>query len=136
MKTRREIVYEASKGYKKLSKKEKTERLDNLVAITGYNRDHASRLLSQHDRCVYVKDVSGRSYRLVGDVRKKEKRSRKSKYDTEVFKALKQIWAIMDYPCGKQLISAKIRGIWRDKNRARGEGETINYFCFHYSLLT
>ena len=39
MKTRREIVYEASKGYKKLSKKEKTERLDNLVAITGsYNQ--------------------------------------------------------------------------------------------------
>ncbi len=28
-----------SKGYKKLSKKEK-ERLDNLVAITGYNRDY------------------------------------------------------------------------------------------------
>ncbi len=103
MKTRREIVYEASKGYKKLSKKEKTERLDNLVAITGYNRDYASRLLSQHDRCVYVKDISGKSYRLVGDVRKKEKRSRKRKYDTEVFKALKQIWAIMDYPCGKRL---------------------------------
>jgi len=41
MKTRREIVYEASKGYKKLSKKEKTERLDNLVAITGYNRDYS-----------------------------------------------------------------------------------------------
>ena len=39
LKTRREIVYEASKGYKKLSKKEKTERLDNLIAITGYNRD-------------------------------------------------------------------------------------------------
>ena len=40
MQARREIVYEASKGYKKLSKKEKTERLDNLVAITGYNRDY------------------------------------------------------------------------------------------------
>jgi len=40
LKTRREIVYEASKGYKKLYKKEKIERLDNLVAITGYNRDH------------------------------------------------------------------------------------------------
>ncbi len=57
MKTRREIVYEASKGYKKLSKKEKTERLDNLVAITGYNRDYASRLLSQHDRCVYYTET-------------------------------------------------------------------------------
>ena len=103
LQTRREIVYEASKGYKKLSKKEKTERLDNLIAITGYNRDYASRLLSQSGRCVYVKDVSGRSYRLVGDVRKKKKCFRKRKYDTEVFKVLKQIWAIMDYPCGKRL---------------------------------
>ena len=103
LQTRREIVYEASKGYKKLSKKEKTERLDNLIAITGYNRDYASRLLSQSGRCVYVKDVSGRSYRLVGDARKKKKRSRKRKYDTEVFKVLKHIWAIMDYPCGKRL---------------------------------
>jgi len=40
LQTRREIVYEASKGYKKLSKKEKAERLDNLIAITGYNRDY------------------------------------------------------------------------------------------------
>ncbi|MGB4691160.1 MAG: hypothetical protein WBH59_02310 [Atribacterales bacterium] len=52
MKTRREIVYETSKGYKKLSKKEKTERLDNLVAITGYNRDYASQLLSQSGRWI------------------------------------------------------------------------------------
>lgn len=103
MQARREIIYEASKGYKKLSKKEKTERLDNLIAITGYNRDYASRLLSQSGRCVYVKDISGKSYRLIGDVRKKKKCSRKRKYDTEVFKVLKQIWAIMDYPCGKRL---------------------------------
>ena len=40
LKTRKEIVYEASKRYKKLSKKEKTGRLDNLIAITGYNRDY------------------------------------------------------------------------------------------------
>lgn len=85
MKTRKEIVYEVSKGYEKLSKKEKAERLDNLVAITGYNRDYASQLLSQSGRCIYVKDVSGRSYRLVGDVRKK-KCFRKRKYDTKVFK--------------------------------------------------
>jgi len=52
LKTRREIVYETSKGYKKLSKKEKTERLDNLVAITGYNRDYASQLLSQSGRWI------------------------------------------------------------------------------------
>jgi len=103
MPTRREIVYQASKGYDKLSKKKKTERLNNLITITGYNRNYASRLLSQSGRCVYVKDISGRSYRLIGDVRKKKERSRKRKYDTEVFKVLKQIWAIMDYPCGKRL---------------------------------
>ena len=74
-----------------------------MVAITGYNRDYASRLLSQSGRCIYVKDISGRSYRLIGDARKKKKRSRKKKYDTEVLKILKQIWVIMDYPCGKRL---------------------------------
>jgi len=63
------------------------------------------RLLSQSGRCVYVKDISGKSYRLIGDARKKKKCSRKRKYDTEVFKVLKHIWAIMDYPCGKRLAS-------------------------------
>lgn len=40
MQARREIIWEASKGYNKLSKKEKMARLDYVVAVTGYNRTY------------------------------------------------------------------------------------------------
>jgi hypothetical protein len=105
MQARREIIWKESKGYNKLSKKEKMTRLDSIVAVTGYNRDYASRLLSIQDKSTYVKDgSSGRSYRLVADARKAKKRPRrKKKYDEEVLEILKKIWVIMDFPCGKRL---------------------------------
>ncbi len=102
MQARREIIWQASGGYDKLSKKEKANRLTSVVAITGYNRDYASRLLSLQGKNVYVKGSSGRTYKLVADVRKTKKRPNgKKKYDEEVLKAL--IWIIMDRPCGKRL---------------------------------
>jgi len=105
MQARREIIWKESKGYNKLSKKEKMTRLDSVVAVTGYNRDYASRLLSIQDKITYVKDgSSGRFYRLVADARKAKKRPRrKKKYDEEVLEILKKIWVIMDFPCGKRL---------------------------------
>ncbi len=104
MQARREIIWEAAEGYNKLSKKEKMVRLDSVVAVTGYNRDYASRLLSLQGKSIYLKSGSGRSYRLVADVRKVKKRPRrKKKYDEEVLKILKKIWVIMDFPCGKRL---------------------------------
>jgi len=82
--TKRGIIHEASIGYNKLSKKEKSRKLDSIVAVTGYNRgivavtgynrDYASRLLSLQGKSVYVKDGSGRIYKLVADVRKTKKR--------------------------------------------------------------
>jgi len=55
MQTRKEIIWEASEGYNKLSKKERMVRLDSVVAVTGYNRDYASRLLSLQGKSVYLK---------------------------------------------------------------------------------
>lgn len=72
--TKRGIIHEASIGYNKLSKKEKSRKLDSIVAVTGYNRVYASRLLSLQGKSVYVKDGSGRIYKLVADVRKTKKR--------------------------------------------------------------
>jgi len=61
-------------------------------------------LLSLQGKSIYLKSGSGRSYRLVADVRKAKKRPRrKKKYDEEVLKILKKIWVIMDFPCGKRL---------------------------------
>jgi hypothetical protein len=105
MQARREIIWKESKGYNKLSKKEKMARLDSVVAVTGYNRDLFLRLLSIQDKSTYAKSgSSGRSYRLVADARKAKKRPRrKKKYDEEVLEILKKIWVIMDFPCGKRL---------------------------------
>lgn len=58
MQARREIIWKEIKGYNKLSKKEKMTRLDLIVAVIGYNRDYASRLLSIQDKSTYVKDGS------------------------------------------------------------------------------
>ncbi len=41
MQARRQIIWEESKGYNKLSKKEKMARLDYVVAVTGYNRAYS-----------------------------------------------------------------------------------------------
>ncbi|MDI3499920.1 MAG: hypothetical protein PWP50_964, partial [Synergistaceae bacterium] len=41
MQARREIIWKESKGYNKLSKKEKMARLDSVVAVTGYNRTYS-----------------------------------------------------------------------------------------------
>lgn len=68
MQTKREIIHEASKGYNKLSKKERSKRLDSVVTVTDYNRDYVSQLFSLQDKNVYVKGGSGRYYRLVADV--------------------------------------------------------------------
>gem|GEM_PF-4164221 len=40
MQARREIIWKASEGYNKLSKKERMVRLDSVVAVTGYNRTY------------------------------------------------------------------------------------------------
>ena len=45
----------------------------------------------------------GRRVHLVGDLRKKVKRTRQRLYDEAVLDRLKAIWAIMDYICGKRL---------------------------------
>jgi len=58
MQTRREIIHEASKGYNKLSKKEKGIKLDGVVAVTGYNRDYALRLLSLQDIFIHVLNLT------------------------------------------------------------------------------
>ncbi len=68
--TKRGIIHEASIGYNKLSKKEKSRKLDSIVAVTGYNRVYASRLLSLQGKSVYLRSSSGISYKLVVDPRK------------------------------------------------------------------
>jgi hypothetical protein len=81
MQTRREIICEANKGCNKLSKKEKGMKLNSIVAVTGYSRDYASRLLSLLGKRVYVKDGSVRPCKLVANMRKKRSKMKKCDND-------------------------------------------------------
>src|SRR3989339_1761178 len=88
-----------SSQYRKTRKKEKGRILDELVALTGYNRWYVVGLLRWDGKVIRA----GRRVRLVGDLRKKAKRTRHRLYDEAVLDGLKVIWAIMDYICGKRL---------------------------------
>jgi len=76
--------------YTKVSKREKTKILDELVANTGYNRSYARMALNR---------AAKRDFR--------KKKTRKvvvnKKYDLAVLKALTRIWIILNYICGKRL---------------------------------
>src|ERR1022692_300382 len=99
MNDRNAVIKAWSSQYKKVSKKEKGRILDELVALTGYNRWYVVGLLRWDGKVIRV----GRRVRLVGDLRKKAKRTRPRLYDGAVLESLKRIWAIMDCICGKRL---------------------------------
>ena len=99
MSDRKAVIKAWSSQYKKTRKKEKGRILDELVALTGYNRWYVVGLLRWDGKVIRV----GRRVRLAGDLCKKVKRTRHRLYGEAELGSLKQIWAIMDYICGKRL---------------------------------
>lgn len=85
--------------YQKATKKQKRTILEEFVALTGYDRCYAARLLRNHGKKVYI----NRNTVIVGDVSKKIKKPRPRFYDQIVLTVLTQIWLIMDCVCGKRL---------------------------------
>ena len=95
MHERRAVTRQVAGRYRKATKKEKGEILDEFVALTDYTRTYAAYVLRH--------GVASRERR-----RKQGKGSRKSSgrgttYDIRVQKKLKTVWAIMDFICGKRL---------------------------------
>ncbi len=101
MSERKAVIKAWSSQYRKASKKAKGRILDELIVLTGYNRCYAVNLLRWDGKVLRA----GRCIRLVGDLRKKVKRTRPRLYDESVLDGLKEIWAIMDYICGKRLVA-------------------------------
>lgn len=100
MSERRAVIKVQAVRYRTARKKEKGRILDELVALTGYHRWYAVGLLRGHGRTIRV----GRRVRLVGELgRRRPRRARPVIYDGAVREGLKQIWAIMDFICGKRL---------------------------------
>lgn len=101
MSEKKAVIKAWSGQYRQAGKKEKGRILDEVVELTGYNRRYAVGLLRSDGKVIRV----GRRVRLVGDLRKKVKRTRGRFYDDAVLEKLKQVWAIMDCICGKRLVA-------------------------------
>jgi len=100
MMDRKAVVKATSARYRRASKKEKKKILDEFVESTGYNRSYASLILSKHGKVVWSGEL-----RIVGDITKLQRRRRKRFYDDKVLAALRKIWAILDWICGKRLVA-------------------------------
>lgn len=93
MKERKAVTAVMVARYRRMSKKQKGRLLDELVALTGYNRWYAVGLLRGDGR-------SSRGRLARAAVRP---RQRRRLYDATVLTALRQVWVIMDCICGKRL---------------------------------
>jgi len=104
LRQRKAITKELKTRYNKASKKEKAKILDEFTALTGYNRCYASCILKTLKEKVLGYIVTGgKRIKYVLGKKKKKKRDRVKIYGHDVFLALKKIWAIFDFICGKRL---------------------------------
>lgn len=101
MKEKSPITREYAKKYQTASKEMKGQILNELIGLTEYNRCYAGYILRHHGKKIYL----GKGIIAVGDVNKKIKRKRPRIYGEKVLKALKKIWAIWDFICGKRLVA-------------------------------
>ncbi len=99
----RKVVTKALAGqFRRGSKKEKGNVLDEFVAATGYNRSYAAWLLRNHGRRVEVRP----GLLVESRVMRRPRKERARIYGHEVFMPLKQVWEIMDFISGKRLKAA------------------------------
>jgi len=103
MKGKKDLTAVKCARYRKASKDQKQRILDDFLKDTGYNRKYAIHLLANWGKrklCV----VDGKPVRLVvGKPRERKKRTGKPLYGPAVKTALRKIWELFDYMCGKRL---------------------------------
>ena len=107
MKEKQAVTKQLALKYKKATKKEKGQILDSVIALTGYNRSYAARVLRDRGKPKVLGKVRNgkQTITLVEDERtkRKKRRTRPRRYDNEVFVRLAKIWIICDGICGKRL---------------------------------
>lgn len=104
MEHRKAIVAVVQDRYKKATKKQKSKILDEFCATTGYNRCYAARILRlSPGKVVGYARINGKKVKYVIGKSKKTKRKRNKIYTYDVFLALRKIWMVCDYICGKRL---------------------------------
>ena len=101
---RRALTEQVARRYRSAGKNEKAVMLGEFVQTTGYTRKYAIHLLNSWGRTRLVQ-IDGQMVKLVvGRPRRAKRRARPRRYDQEVLKALKQIWYVFDFMCGKRLV--------------------------------
>lgn len=84
MATRKELIEALRARYRSAAQTEKTKILDEFIALTGYHRKHAIRVLRE-------------------DATRTATRARNRLYDEAVRQALTVLWEAADRVCGKRL---------------------------------
>ena len=97
MRTRKALVESFIARYKKYNKKAKSKLLNGFIEATGYNRCYARRVLRVGHK---QRKSPGPSGPLITG------RGRKKFYTPDILAALKKIWHILRFACGKRLIPA------------------------------
>lgn len=99
VKERKKAAAIVAPRYQKARKKDKGVILNEFIELTGYSRRYASYVLRSHGKKVRLNETTI----LRGDIRKRNPRKKPRIYDNDVLDALRKIWGIMDYICGKRL---------------------------------
>jgi hypothetical protein len=94
MAERSAVVKATARRYQQGRKKEKQKILDELVELTGYNRCYARRVLRKQGKEPGQGKQSSGKRRRSGSCRQ---------HDERVLEALRRIWVILDFICGKRL---------------------------------
>jgi hypothetical protein len=84
--SRQELTEAIRQRYARASKQDKSRILDEFVAMTGYHRKHAIRVLAPSDKCTTAQRPFGKCI-----------------YDEAVKEALIVLWEALDRICGKRL---------------------------------
>jgi len=99
MKERKQLTAVMAPEYQKARKKDKGGILEQFLKATQYNRYYAAHVLKTQGRKIRVNTETV----VMADARKGKGRKKERVYDRAVEAALKEIWEMMDFLCGKRL---------------------------------
>lgn len=99
MATRVEITKKYAAAYEAASKKTKSRILDQLVEVTGWNRDHARQQLRRR-----MAQPKGRAQATVAVLDRRKNPG--SRYSYDALKVLQHVWAVAGGICGKYLAAS------------------------------
>ncbi|WP_229503614.1 integrase catalytic domain-containing protein [Nesterenkonia sedimenti] len=112
MATRVEITKKYAAAYEAASKKDKTRILDQLVEVTGWNRDHARQQLRRR-----MRQPKGRAQATVAVIDRRKNPG--SRYSYNALKILQHVWAVAGGICGKYLAASMAD--WLDAMESAGD---------------